>query len=235
MNSEELLTNPRINTQDNITFAPAQSDDIRQIAAAILRAKNKFRPTGKNSQVTYGAKYRYAKIEDIYAAVENALYSEEIFLHHFHYSRFDGQEGLITILTHMPSQQFIRDVRILISEKPGMQGMGSASTYIKKQAIQTLCAIAQEDDDGEEESRYIEQKQYDKKQQQQFTQSKSPYITPEQLEQLEDALQGFPQVAKKVLKGMNIDDLSEMPKDTFIRDIKRIRELVQEEKIKASI
>ena len=51
----------------------------------------------------------------------------------------------------------MQDMAPIENEKPGHQGHGAALTYMKKYAVLNLCAIAtEEDDDGEEEQRYIE-------------------------------------------------------------------------------
>ena len=132
---------------------PAMSEDIRAIAAAFLLAKKEFSATGFGGTNAH-QKYKYAKIEDIYHAVEDALSKNNIIIWHFA-RPVEGIEYLYTRLIHAPTGQFIEDCRILESEKPGNQGKGAANTYMKKYALLSLCAIATEDDDGEEESRYI--------------------------------------------------------------------------------
>lgn len=134
----------------------AMSEDIRAIATAFLLAKNEFRATGLGGENAH-QRYKYAKIGDIYHAVEGALSKNNIIIWHF--ARPDnGIEYLYTRLIHTLTGQYIEDCRILENEKPGNQAKGAATTYMKKYALLSLCAISTEDDDGEEEERYIAKK-----------------------------------------------------------------------------
>lgn len=129
------------------------SDDCRQLSQALLAAKQQFTATGKNAKTN---QYSYAKIEDIYAAVEPALHANNVIIVHFSMVNPDATEILCTRLIHTLSNQWIQDSRMLTSEKPGNQAKGAANTYMKKYAVLSLCAIATEDDDGESERKYIE-------------------------------------------------------------------------------
>lgn len=131
------------------------SEDIRALAAAFLLAKQEFDLTGKSGKNQQFGKY--AKIEDIYRAVETALGKNNIIIWHFARPT-EGVEYLYTRLIHAPTGQFIEDMRMLESEKPGNQAKGGANTYMKKYALLSLCAIATEDDDGEAERTYIDEK-----------------------------------------------------------------------------
>lgn len=132
----------------------SMSGSIEHYALAFIKAKKQFTATGKHGRNEH-QKYSYAKIEDIYSAVEPALMDNNIFIVHFA-KIIDDKELLATRLIHAPSGQFVEDLRVLRCEKPGNQAMGAANTYMKKYAVLSLCAIATEDDDGQEEERYIE-------------------------------------------------------------------------------
>lgn len=139
-------------------YNPAMSDDTTALASAFLAAKDKFRATGLSGDNNH-TKNRYAKIGDIYRAVEGALSENKIIIWHFARPTEGGIEYLYTRLIHTTTGQFIEDCRILESEKPGNQAKGAANTYMKKYAVLSLCAIATEDDDGEGEEKYISTKQ----------------------------------------------------------------------------
>lgn len=138
----------------------SMSEDVRQIATAFLEAKKEFRATGLSGSNSH-QKYNYAKIGDIYNAVEDALHKNNIIIWHFARPQDTGIEYLYTRLIHTLSGQFIEDCRIVESEKPGNQAKGAANTYMKKYALLSLCAIATEDDDGEEEERYMVKKNHE--------------------------------------------------------------------------
>lgn len=180
------------------------SDDIRQFGAAFLLAKENFRPTGKSA---YNAQFKgnYAKIDDIYNAVESALKKQNIVIWHMRDVLIDSQdktEVLYTRLTHVLSGQYIEDVAFVFTEKPGNQGRGAANTYTKKQAVLNLCAISTEeyDDDGQAEQKYIEEKS-------------TEYINAAQIKELEDDIKSSSDPKKLWfgIKAFNrIEDLSEL-------------------------
>lgn len=132
------------------------SEDIRAIGAAFLSAKKKFKCTGLSGKNSH-QNYKYAKISDIYQAVEDALAENNIIIWHFA-KREDGLLLLYTRLIHHLTGQFVEDCRILESEKPGNQAKSCANTFARKDAILSLCAIPTEEDDGEGEEKYIEKK-----------------------------------------------------------------------------
>ena len=132
---------------------PRMSEDIRLFAQAFAISKRSFRATGKSARNDH-QKYNYAKIEDIYNAVEDALLDNNIVIWHGS-DLIESNEVMRTRLTHTLSGQFIEDIRLLVSEKPGNQAKGAANTYMKKYALLSLCAIPTEDDDGAEEEEYI--------------------------------------------------------------------------------
>ncbi len=181
---------------------PAMSEDIRAIAQEFLLAKQEFLSTGLSGTNAH-QKYKYAKIEDIYHAVEGALGRRNIII--WHWARPDaGVEYLITRLVHTLTGQFLEDVRILESEKPGNQAKGAANTYMKKYAVLSLCAIATEDDDGMEEQKYIDQ----------------ATISAEQLVTLQKEIksaQNGAQLLKDVLGYNKIDDLYSLKVSAYDR------------------
>ena len=180
------------------------SPDTRILAAEFLKAKQDFNKTGKSGKNSH-QNYDYAKIEDIYNAVEDALGKYNIIIWHMARPNESGQIlYLFTRLVHTLSGQWIEDMRILESEKPGNQAKGAANTYMKKYAVLSLCAIATEDDDGEEEDKYIQEKKTEK----------IPKIGPiglSELYQLLDNSANKQDLEKQILQTCNIKDLTEIP------------------------
>lgn len=182
-------------------YNPAMSEDIRAIASAFLLAKNEFRATGLEGHNSH-QKYDYAKISGIYHAVEGALAKNNIIIWHFARPE-DGIEYLHTRLVHTLTGQFIEDCRILESEKPGNQSKGAATTYMKKYALLSLCAISTEDDDGEEEQKYIEKKP-----------AKQDLLVKDEIEYLTNQLKACSNgklLYAAILKDNNIRSLSDLP------------------------
>ena len=68
---------------------------------------------------------------------------------------FPTGTGLITILFHKESGQYIQSYYELILDKQNPQGVGSALTYAKRQTLQAMFGLSagpEEDDDGNEAS-----------------------------------------------------------------------------------
>lgn len=181
---------------------PAMSEDIRELAKQFLLAKKQFLATGFGGTNAH-QKYNYAKIGDIYHAVEGALGSHDIIIWHF--SRpVDGIEYLHTRLIHTLTGQFVEDCRIVESEKPGNQGKGAANTYMKKYALLSLCSIAAEDDDGQGEQEYIS--------------TNNDYISEAQLKQLQTTIKSCSNASLiygNILKFNKINDLADLKSVAF--------------------
>jgi len=178
---------------------PAMSEDIKAIACAFLEAKKEFRSTGLSGSNSH-QKYNYAKIGDIYNAVEDALHKHNIIIWHFSRPQDSGMEYFYTRLVHTLSGQFIEDCRILESEKPGNQAKGAANTYMKKYALLSLCAMSTEDDDGQDEQKYID--------------NKSDLLNHTEVTYLHNQLKACANGKKlyeSILKNNNIRSLSELP------------------------
>lgn len=183
---------------------PAMSSDIRSIAMAFLLAKKEFVATGLGGTNAH-QKYKYAKIEDIYHAIESALYKHDIIIWHFA-RPVDGVEYLHTRLVHTITGQFIEDCRILESEKSGNQAKGAANTYMRKYALLSLCALTTEDDDGEEEERYISRGSYD------------TYVTDDQLKYLQIAIKSCTNgkaIYDNILRFNKVIDLGQLKASSF--------------------
>ncbi len=181
-------------------YNPSMSDDITALASAFLLAKKAFKATGLEGTNAH-QKYNYAKIGDIYHAVEDALSDNKIIIWHFA-RPIDGLEYLYTRLIHTETGQFIEDCRLLESEKPGNQGKGAANTYMKKYALLSLCAIATEDDDGQGEEKYIAKKAHE-----------SELVNQDEIEHLQRLIKACTNAAmihSNILKLYKIQNLSQL-------------------------
>jgi ERF superfamily len=183
---------------------PAMSEDVRAISTALLLAKNEFLATGLAGENTH-QRYKYAKIGDIYHAVDGALAKNNIIILHFA-RPVDGVEYLHTRLIHTLSGQFIEDCRILESEKAGNQGKGAANTYMRKYALLSLCALTTEDDDGEEEDRYVAKR------------AQEPFLSNECIILLQSIIKASTngkELYNNILKFNKVKDLSELRMSSF--------------------
>jgi len=192
------------------------SDDIREFAKAFLIAKRLFTATGKDSQSN---RHKYASIDAVYAAVESALFDNNIFITHAAEYLGDNVVVLNTRLIHSLSGQFMQDTRLLVSDQPGNQAKGSANTYMRRYAVLSLCALSTEDDDGEDERKYIEKKKEDL----------SKVISSVQVRELSEILGKFPyEVMEKLVQDIyekyGIDNIRNIPLSKYIEARRHIAE-----------
>jgi ERF superfamily len=184
-----------------LSNTPSMSSDIRALASAFLLAKKEFIVTGLGGTNSH-QKYKYAKIEDIYNAVEGALSKNDIIIWHFA-RPIDDKEYLHTRLIHTTTGQFVEDCRLLESEKAGNQGKGAANTYMRKYALLSLCAISTEDDDGAEEELHI---------------SKYQRLSDDQIKLLQTMIKSCPNaktIYDNILKFNKIQDLTYLKPSSF--------------------
>ena len=181
-----------------------------------IKAKQQFKKTGLSGSNTH-LKSKYAPLSDIYEAVEDALHDNNLFITHCRTVE-DGKTYLATRIRHVTGY-YLEDVCLVESEKPGNQGHGSSLTYMKRYAVLNLCGIAADkDDDGEEEQRYIEKKQYNKPQ----------YITISQVNQIETELDDMTEIGKIIMKGNGLSTWSQLTVDKFdsvMNTIKKSKEI----------
>lgn len=180
------------------------SEDVRQLLAALLKAQSQFSALKKSGlMIMKHGRINYSLLEDIYNAVEYALHQQQVKIIHYNQPAADFTKEICTTrLMHQPSGQWIADVRLCESEKPGNQGKGSANTYMKRYALMNLLALAPDeglDDDGAEEQRYAET-------------HRSPRISPSQYGVLMQHINTFPaeirpELVRKIKAMNNVDNL----------------------------
>lgn len=196
----------------NEKFSPSNSismsEDIRDITAAKIAARKNFKATGLDSLNPH-FKAKYAKLQQIYEAVEVALGDQNIDIVHCR-QWFEGRLFIMTRLIHAPTGQWIQDISPIQSEKPGNQGEGSALTFMKRYAVLNLCAIPQGegDDDGEEERNYIESR------------DNESHVTSKQQEELENLIKSHPdsrELWKSVSSFNKIQSLAELKAANYNR------------------
>ena len=190
------------------TNSSCMSEDVRALCAAMIAAKALFKKTGLSGENTH-QKYKYAKLADIYNAIEDALGKNNVNIWHFAYVK-DGVEYIESRLIHAPTGQWVADTRLLHSEKPGNQGKAAANTTMRKCAVLSLCGIAPEDDDSVEEELYL---------------ANQPYITTEEKDFLQESIKTAPNkvvLYNAILKEYRIKDLAELKQNQLSAVIKYI-------------
>jgi hypothetical protein len=120
---------------------------MKEISAALVKAQKAFGPalkTGNNPAF----RTKYAKLENCIEAVIDALNDNGIMLMQQTHLCEDGVIVETTFL-HESGEMLSAGKLHVPAAKHDPQGYGSALTYAKRYSLQSACAIAPEDDDGE--------------------------------------------------------------------------------------
>ena len=133
-----------------------QEQDMKQIAAAFIKAKKAFAPALKTSTNPH-FKSKYAALDACIEAVNDSFLAAGIAMYQ---ETFEDATGVTveTVLLH-ESGESIRCGKLHVpASKQDPQGYGSALTYARRYSLMAACGIAPEDDDGNAASRQAKPK-----------------------------------------------------------------------------
>jgi hypothetical protein len=122
-----------------------KSESIKHIAAALNKAQAEMSGAKKGANNPF-FKSKYADMNSVVDAVRIPFCNNGL-----SYSQFpimqDNKVGVETILMH-ESGEWVSDILVLPMVKQDPQAAGSAITYAKRYALQSIAGIPSEDDDG---------------------------------------------------------------------------------------
>ena len=122
-----------------------KSESIKHIAAALNNAQAEMSGAKKGANNPF-FKSKYADMNSVVDAVRIPFCNNGL-----SYSQFpimqDNKVGVETILMH-ESGEWMSDILVLPMVKQDPQSAGSAITYAKRYALQSIAGIPSEDDDG---------------------------------------------------------------------------------------
>ena len=127
---------------------------------------------------------------------------------------FPTGTGLITILFHKESGQYIQSYYELILDKQNPQGVGSALTYAKRQTLQAMFGLSagpEEDDDGNEAS--LEEQKFEEE-------------NPEGKITSDSAFQ-ISKVALQEISSLEVLEVWKSEQPQSVRDNAKVREVVK--------
>lgn len=122
------------------------SDSIKAISAALVKAQAEIEHAHKNATNPH-FRNRYADLTEVIDTVRPVLTKHGISVLQFP-GYADGVTTVETVLTH-ESGEFIAGTAGARVQKDDPQGVGSAITYLRRYSLAAVCAIGQDDDDGE--------------------------------------------------------------------------------------
>lgn len=120
--------------------------DIKQVAAALVKAQKAFGPALKTSNNPH-FKSRYADLSACVEAVIDALNENGIALIQ---RNIPCESGVTveTLFVHESGEMLSSGPLHVPASKQDAQGYGSALTYARRYSLMSACGIAPEDDDG---------------------------------------------------------------------------------------
>lgn len=126
-----------------------QSQDITELAKALLNVQRQLLPAAKDSTNTF-TQSSYASLKSVMDTCRDALLDNGIWLCQYPVPvETPGCLGLVTKLTHAESGQWQSSLAVVPLPKADPQGMGSAITYARRYALTAMLSMVTEDDDGE--------------------------------------------------------------------------------------
>lgn len=130
---------------------------MKEIAAALVKAQKAFGPALKTS-TNPAFRSKYAKLENCIEAVIDALNDNGIML--MQQTRA-CEDGVIveTTFIHESGEMLSGGILHVPAAKHDPQGYGSALTYARRYSLQAACGIAPEDDDGNQATASVQQRQ----------------------------------------------------------------------------
>lgn len=122
-----------------------KSESIAALAAALAKAQGEMENAGKNS-VNPHFRSKYADLAEIINTVRPVLAKHGLSVTQF--PSFDGTLAHVeTIIAHQ-SGEWMSGTTSSPVQKADPQGIGSATTYLRRYSLAAVCNLAQEDDDA---------------------------------------------------------------------------------------
>ena len=127
------------------------SQQITNLAQAMLKVQEQLHPVVKNAQNTFVGN-TYATLNSVVEACKHSLLEHGIWLTQLPtpapVELGTGHIALETMLMHAESGEWISSTTVIPLPKNDPQGMGSAITYARRYSLCAMLGIITEDDDG---------------------------------------------------------------------------------------
>lgn len=194
-----------------------KSEQLNELFTALAKTQSELPIAGLNQHNPF-FKSRYADLTELVKVSRPILSKNGLCVTQIVLKDESSKEILHTILGHN-SGQYISSLMTLNPPKTDAQSLASYMSYLKRYAYAAITGVvaADEDDDAELAA--------DRTPSRPIVQT-STYVTPEQHQMLQHILKDSPKLAESIMKAKNITMLAQYPKDTFMKDIEKIRDLV---------
>ena len=192
-----------------------KSEQLNELFAALSKAQAEMHIAGLTATNPF-FKSKYADLKELVLASRPSLTK-----HGLAVSQVVHINELVTILGHSSGQYISSSIEIRPT-KTDVQAYGSYITYLRRYAYAAIVGVVTGDEDDDGNLASSSNGQYSPK-------NEVNKVTTEQLDQLESELNGYPELAERMKKGMNIKKLEDFPKADFAGGIKRIQQIKRDE------
>lgn len=122
------------------------SESIKEISAALAAAQRLMEGAAKDSSNPF-FKSTYADLASVWLAIREPLGANGLAV--MQLPSADGPKVIITTLLSHSSGEWISSELTITAKEDTPQAVGSAITYARRYALQSIAGVAPEDDDGE--------------------------------------------------------------------------------------
>lgn len=117
-----------------------------ELFAALAKAQGEIENAGKNAANPH-FRSRYADLAEVLTTIREAFPKHGLGI--VQAPSFDGSLAHVTTVISHASGGYISATASCVPAKSDAQGIGAATTYLRRYSAASLAGIAQEDDDGE--------------------------------------------------------------------------------------
>lgn len=203
-----------------------QSDNLNELALALAKAQEEMEGASRNN-VNPFFKSKYASFSDVVQASRPSLAKHGISVIQRTY-REDGTLILETRMLHS-SGQWISGYMPLNFPKDDAQSRGSYITYMKRYAYAALVGVYTDDEDDDGEAAVAPQRS---PQMSNAPILKKDYerISSDNIKNIMFEIGEHTDIAEKILQQFQIQKMSDIPKEYYLKTIDKIRTTVSQRK-----
>jgi len=191
-----------------------ESPELDQLYSSLAKAQSEYKSAKKNKRNPF-YKSDYADYEAIVKSTRPAL--SKYGLSVIQRPKITSKGYILRTRLCHSSGQFIESESILNPPKTDVQSLGSYTTYIKRYDYSSMIGAITGDEDDDAETVMKEARE------------EKPVvrtaISKEQLKVLTSLLENEPELLHSLMKGYEIDKLSDLPKEYYNKCILRIKEI----------
>lgn len=219
----------------NIPCQQTHKESRDKLYEALALSKLEYKPVRFNRQNSFN-KQVYADLEAIHLATNTALANHGLSTLQ-EPKDVDGTTFLFTTLGHSSGQEIENKNRLIMmpftGAKSDNQRFGESLAYMKRQVLQSMLGIVANNDPEDNDDADVAASLYNNESKRSIAGDTKPAhvdqgifterITREQLDDLYYELQDYPVMTQSLLRGLEIRELSDMPKAKYHAQMQHIR------------